>query len=314
MQGKITAAGYVRVSTDAQAEEGLSLGEQERRIRAHAEAQNWTLDEVYVDRGVSGGIAFADRPAGGKAMAAIEHLDRLIVVKLDRLGRSAPDLLSVIQRFTSHRLRGRLGGRSHRHLDAHGRLLRTVLAGISEFERDRISERTAEAAVALVRQGRYNGPRPCGYRFVDGLFEPVESERVVVERIYREFVTGRTRRAITAGLNADNVPTVRGGLWREATVTGVLRNPVYVGKVRSRGRSTMACTPRFSTPISGRRRKTSWRLRRSAPAGDEAGRLPAGTCLGAGCCGAVNAGRRWSPGRTVATRGPRRRTTSATAA
>src|SRR5204863_4043052 len=111
---------------------------QDRRVRAHAEAQGWRMEGVYTDAGVSGSVAFANRPAGAEAMAA--EVDRLVVVKLDRLGRSAPDLLDTIERFTS---RGCAVVSVSEAIDTAtptGRLLRTVLAGVGEFERDRISE------------------------------------------------------------------------------------------------------------------------------------------------------------------------------
>jgi len=40
------AAAYVRVSTDRQAKEGLSLDEQKRRVEAHIVAQGWTLADT----------------------------------------------------------------------------------------------------------------------------------------------------------------------------------------------------------------------------------------------------------------------------
>lgn len=148
-QEQIRAVGYARVSTDDQAVEGLSLGEQERRIRAHVEAQGWGLKGICIDAGISGSVPFVERPEGAEAMRA--EVDRLLVVKLDRLGRSAPDLLDTIERFTSRGCAVVSVSEAIDTATATGRLLRTVLAGVSEFERDRISERTAEAATALAR-------------------------------------------------------------------------------------------------------------------------------------------------------------------
>jgi site-specific DNA recombinase len=61
------AAAYVRVSTDRQAKEGLSLDEQKRRVEAHIAAQGWTLADTYVEAGVSG--RKDDRPALRRLLA-----------------------------------------------------------------------------------------------------------------------------------------------------------------------------------------------------------------------------------------------------
>src|SRR5687767_11661490 len=87
------AAGYIRVSTERQATEGLSLPEQERRIRAYADAQGWELVEVYTDAGISG--KRDERPALRRLLGELDGIDRLIIPKLDRLGRSNRHLLDV---------------------------------------------------------------------------------------------------------------------------------------------------------------------------------------------------------------------------
>jgi site-specific DNA recombinase len=223
MADATSAIGYVRVSTDEQAREGVSLADQEQRIREFAAERGWELSQVFADRGVSGSIAFADRPAGGQAFAT--GVDRIIVAAWDRLSRDAADFLAVAR---------------DRQLvsiteDGEPPLLRDLRAVLAQEERRKIAERTKQAAVAIFHQGRYNGPRPLGYEFVDGRLRPKQTERPTVERIYAEFVAGRGVSEITRGLNADLVPTVRGGAWRPATVRSVLTNPAYVGEVRFSG-------------------------------------------------------------------------------
>jgi DNA invertase Pin-like site-specific DNA recombinase len=223
------------VSTAEQAREGFSLGEQERRVRAHAEAQGWKLETVYVDPGISGGIAFADRPAGAKALTAASDLDRLIVVKLDRLGRSAADLLNTIGRFAEMGCDFVSVSESIDTSTAPGRLLGTMLAGVAEFEKDRISERVLEAEHAKALAGRpHGGPRIYGYRYDQGLVI-VEAEAVIVRRIFAEFVAGRSLTAIARDLHRDGVPTLRGRYWRQSTVRGILENQKYLGRVTHRG-------------------------------------------------------------------------------
>lgn len=85
--------GYCRVSTDRQANEGESLGVQERQLQGYVTMQGMKLDKVFVERGVSGSIPLADRPEGAALLAAATAGDVIVSPKLDRVFRSALDAL-----------------------------------------------------------------------------------------------------------------------------------------------------------------------------------------------------------------------------
>jgi DNA invertase Pin-like site-specific DNA recombinase len=137
--------GYARVST---ADQNLS-GQLEALKAAGA-------NHIYREK-VSG--VRADRPQLAKLMAALQHGDIVVVTKLDRLGRSTRELLDLIDSISK-------AGASFRSLgdplwdtsSAQGRLLSTLLAGIAEFERELIRERTGagreRAMAAGVKFGR----------------------------------------------------------------------------------------------------------------------------------------------------------------
>ena len=59
---------YVRVSTDRQAEEGESLGVQERTIAGYAMMHAMTVDRIFIERGVSGDKPIGQRPEGAKLL------------------------------------------------------------------------------------------------------------------------------------------------------------------------------------------------------------------------------------------------------
>jgi hypothetical protein len=85
-------------------------------------------------------------------------------------------------------------------------------------------------------RGKPNGgPRPYGYRYENGGFVVVEAEAVIVRRIFRGFLAGRSLTAIARDLHREGLPTVRGGSWRQPTVSGIVRNPEYAGWVKNHG-------------------------------------------------------------------------------
>jgi DNA invertase Pin-like site-specific DNA recombinase len=98
-KGSIRAASYQRVSTALQATEGLSLAEQERRLAEYVEGQGWQHVGTYTDAGISG--KREDRPQLQRLLADLDSIDRLVIVKLDRIGRSARHLLELFDRLES---------------------------------------------------------------------------------------------------------------------------------------------------------------------------------------------------------------------
>ena len=86
---------YIRVSTQEQAQEGYSIGEQKERLIAYCKAQGWVIADIYVDGGYSG--SNLNRPGIQKLMVETENFDVVLVYKLDRLSRSQRDTLYLIE-------------------------------------------------------------------------------------------------------------------------------------------------------------------------------------------------------------------------
>src|SRR3954470_17743799 len=78
------AWGYARVSTDQQADSGISLDEQKRKIEARCAENGWQLEHVYVDAGISGSMPLGRRPQGAKLLAAVRPGDIVIAARMDR--------------------------------------------------------------------------------------------------------------------------------------------------------------------------------------------------------------------------------------
>src|SRR3954447_18813406 len=137
--------GYVRVSTDMQAEDGQSLEVQQRQLEGWAMQHGKTLDAVHIEAGISGGIPFAERPEGGKLWTRLKRGDVLVASKLDRMFRSAGDCLTVVEtlkaRGVSLHLLDLNGGVDDVSGNGIARLFLTIVSAFAEFERDRIGER-----------------------------------------------------------------------------------------------------------------------------------------------------------------------------
>lgn len=140
--------GYARVSTHYQQD---SLEAQQQALK------NYGCEKIYTDQ-LSG--ARLDRPGLSAALDYAREGDSIVVARLDRLGRSTVDVLRTVQDLDS---RGIIIEALDTQLDtrtASGRLVLSVLASMTEFERALIVERTREGLAHARAQGRVGGRRP----------------------------------------------------------------------------------------------------------------------------------------------------------
>ena len=106
------AIGYARVSTERQAEKGMSLDTQSAKIRAMATVQGAELQDILVDGGVS--AKSTKRPGLQQLLALVQsgRIQAVIVAKLDRLTRSVRDLCDLLETFERQKVVSRWPSRS----------------------------------------------------------------------------------------------------------------------------------------------------------------------------------------------------------
>lgn len=224
-QANSGAIGYVRVSTEEQAREGVSLDAQEAKIRAYATAKDLALVEVIRDEGLSG--KDLDRPGVQRLTAACTggRVAAVIVVKLDRLSRRTRDLLYLVEDvFQAHDVALHSLHETVDTSSASGRFFLRIMGALAEMERELIGERTAAALAHKKALGERLGTTPLGYRTPGHrqTMEPVAEEQAVVRRILDLRRRSWSYRRIAATLAAEGVRTKRGAHWWASTVAAVV--------------------------------------------------------------------------------------------
>ena len=229
-----TAIGYVRVSTEEQANSGNSLDAQGHRIRAYCIAAGINLAAIVREEGVSAKIPLFKRPQGSKlARLMRKHkAGAVVVMKLDRLFRSVEDALSTVRGWDKTGVGLHvvdMGGQAIATTSAVGKLFLTMLSGFAEFERELTGERIRATMQNMKAKGMVVGTVPLGWEpGDDGRLIPVESEQKVIRRIHAMRDTGSTLQAIADILTAEGVPTKRGGQWYPSTVRAILSENRYI--------------------------------------------------------------------------------------
>jgi site-specific DNA recombinase len=220
--------GYVRVSTDRQAEHGVSLEAQEAKIRAMATVHGTELAKVIVDGGES--AKSLNRPGIAKLLAMVDAggVNVVIVAKLDRLTRSVKDLCELLERFERRGVSLVSVAESLDTGSAAGRLVLNIMTAVSQWEREAIGERTRDALRHKRSQGQRVGNIPFGSRLGgDGqLLEPDPAEQDALAEIRALRNNGDTLRGIAATLNHQAYRTRRGTPWRLESVARVLKQAV----------------------------------------------------------------------------------------
>ena len=136
--------GYVRVSTD----------EQNLNLQLDA-LEHVGCEKIFKDEGVSG--AATTRPGLDEALNNLQEGDVLTVWKLDRLGRSLPHLITVIEELQSKGAGFKSLSESIDTTTAGGKLIFHIFGALAEFERSLIAERTRAGLQAAKKRGKKLG-------------------------------------------------------------------------------------------------------------------------------------------------------------
>jgi site-specific DNA recombinase len=215
---------YTRVSTQGQAEEGVSLDAQQAKAHAWAELSGAEDVIVFTDAGISGSKA-SNRPGLQAALAEVRRGDVLLVYSLSRLARSTKDTIEIAE--TLERKGADLVSISEKidTTTAAGKMVFRMLAVLSEFERDQVSERTKAALSHKRSLGlKTGGDVPFGYTQQGNRLIPDPAEQDAVVFIRTLHGEGLSLRKIGVELENRGIRTKAGNLhWHPQQVNAILR-------------------------------------------------------------------------------------------
>jgi site-specific DNA recombinase len=225
---------YIRVSTDEQSKEGVSIPAQLEKLTAYCQQAGLKIVETIIDAGISAGTFLSTRPGGSKLVELLKtrKIKHLVAIKLDRLFRNATDALTSVDGWDKLGASLHLidfNGMSFDSSSPIGRMMFVMVAGFAEMERGLCKARTREA-MAHKKSNKQKYSRPV-YGYVtdeSGNMIEDESEQGAVTLIQTMRQAGKTLQAIANKLTELGYKTKRGGLrWYASTIKGILENDIH---------------------------------------------------------------------------------------
>ena len=236
----VKAAIYARYSSVLQDER--SIEDQIRLCRENIERDKGTVVDIYTDYAISGG-SLRNRPGMQTLLADAKSgtFDVVFAEALDRISRDQEDIAAIYKRLSHADVRIVTlseGEVNELHVGLKGTMNALFLKDLAI--------KTRRGQRGRVEAGKIPGGNSYGFKIVrrlldDGSVSTGEREidpdqAAVVKRIFTEYTDGMAPRLIAGRLNAEGVPSPRGGQWNASTINGsrqrrngILNNELYLG-------------------------------------------------------------------------------------
>lgn len=229
------AAAYIRVSTDDQIE--YSPASQLEKIREYAKRNDYILPDefIYMDEGISGRHTkkrAAFNQMIGTAKTKPKPFDAILLWKFSRFARNRED--SIVYKSMLRKQCGidvisiseNLGD------DKMSVLIEALIEAMDEYYSINLSEEVKRGMTEKASRGEAVTIPSFGYDIKNGKYIPDPETSIVVQKIYRDFLNGKGMRTIAAEMNDCGYRTRRGNRFENRTIQYILKNPVYIGKIR----------------------------------------------------------------------------------
>lgn len=229
------AAAYIRVSTDDQVE--YSPDAQLAEIRKYAASHGYVLPSefVFLDEGISGKHT-EKRPEFNRMIGLAKQkprpFDAILLWKFSRFARNRED--SIVYKSM---LRKELGVdvisiTEPLADDKMSIIMEAMIEAMDEYYSINLAEEVKRGMTEKARRGGLQASPSFGYRAENNTLVPIPEEAALVRSIFDRFISGEGLFPIAKWLNGMGIRTHRGNRFENRTVEYILRNPVYIGKMR----------------------------------------------------------------------------------
>ena len=222
---------YIRVSTEDQAREGFSLGEQEEKLRQLCKYKDYNVFKIYKDAGISA-KDMEHRPGFQEMLEDMKKgkINYIVAYKLDRVTRSVRDLEQLITELEKYDCYLICDRDDVNTSTANGRFFVRMLTVLSQLEIEVVSERTKFGMSGAIKAGHLPGTCAIGYyRDKDKKVRIDPTTKDVVRRIFDMYLEGKSYYQISRILDDEKVLYPEHNKWTEGAVRKIINNKIYTG-------------------------------------------------------------------------------------
>ena len=227
----INAIAYMRLSADEKYTGSISFAVQADHITNLAKGISATIVESVQDNAISGAVPFLRRPGGRRVQSLIANgtINAIFALRQERLFRDTREALEYVDLWKQQGVTVYFAEDGGIALDASspsGRLVFTVKAAASSYEREQTSVRVKENKAARKIQGKTYSPARYGYDQVDGYDVPNLAETEIIRRVFDMRRQGLSLRKIGGILTSEGHRTKRdSSKWSAQAVNDILSRP-----------------------------------------------------------------------------------------
>ena len=229
---KLRVAAYCRVSSDSDDQLNSFAAQNQYYTTLIASKENWALVDIYADEGITGTSA-QKRADFQRLMADCRRglIDRVLTKSVSRFARNTKECLEAIRELKALGIGVQF---EKEHLDTatmSGEMTAAMFAAFAQAESESISGNMRWSYLKRMQNGTFIPPYlPYGYCLRDGKIQPEPAQAAIVQRIFQEYLSGRSADDIANGLCADLIPGKSGKIsWDSSSVRYILTNEKYIG-------------------------------------------------------------------------------------
>lgn len=223
---------YCRVSTDEEDQLSSFVTQVDYYTRLIKTNSEWEFAGVYADEGISGTTMWR-RTEFNRMIEDCRRkkIDLILTKSISRFARNVFESITMIRELKALGIAVYFEKERINTMTAAGELALTVYCSVAEEESASISRNLKWGIQKRMLNGTWLiSSVAYGYRKdIDGELIVYSTERVIIERIYDEYLSGIGCYLIANGLNNDGIPSPRGISWDETAVLDILKNVIYVG-------------------------------------------------------------------------------------
>lgn len=212
---------YVRVSTEEQAREGISIDAQKDRLIAFCKAKDLEIYKIYADEGYSAGSI--KRPAFQELLkdARERRFKNVVVYKIDRFSRNLKDLIIILDEFKQLGINFISATEPIDTTSAIGNAFMQIIGVFAELERGMVAERVRLAFEKKIKSKEFLARPPLGFKIINKKLRVDEKNAEIVRKIFNERVNGINYKDICKKYNIS-----------KSTFYHIITNPIYIGIIR----------------------------------------------------------------------------------